>query len=55
VGDIAGLVPPETRAWPKVWWRTWWTTRRAITGAHGATLTANARAGGGLDIEVSFP
>jgi signal transduction histidine kinase len=28
---------------------------RAIAGAHGTALTANARAGGGLDIEVSFP
>jgi signal transduction histidine kinase len=28
---------------------------RAIAGAHGATLTANPRPGGGLDIEVSFP
>jgi signal transduction histidine kinase len=28
---------------------------RAIAGAHGATLTANARAGGGLEIEASFP
>jgi signal transduction histidine kinase len=27
---------------------------RAIAGAHGATLTAKARPGGGLDIEVSF-
>jgi signal transduction histidine kinase len=28
---------------------------RAIAGAHGATLTANARRQGGLHIEVSFP
>ena len=28
---------------------------RAITGAHNATLTANARPQGGLDVEVSFP
>ena len=28
---------------------------RAITGVHNATLTANARPEGGLDIEVSFP
>ena len=28
---------------------------RAIADAHGATLTANARPGGGLDIEASFP
>jgi signal transduction histidine kinase len=28
---------------------------RAIAGVHGATLTANARPEGGLDIEVSFP
>ena len=27
----------------------------AIADAHGATLTANARPGGGLDIEASFP
>jgi signal transduction histidine kinase len=27
---------------------------RAIAGAHGATLTASPRAGGGLDIQVSF-
>jgi signal transduction histidine kinase len=28
---------------------------RAIAGGHGATLTANARPEGGLDIQVSFP
>jgi signal transduction histidine kinase len=28
---------------------------RAITSGHGATLTANARPEGGLDIQVSFP
>lgn len=28
---------------------------RAIAGGHGATLTANARPGGGLDIRASFP
>ncbi len=28
---------------------------RAIVGAHGATLTANARPQGGLDVAVSFP
>ncbi len=28
---------------------------RAIADAHGATLTVNARPGGGLDIEASFP
>jgi signal transduction histidine kinase len=28
---------------------------RAIADAHGATVTARARPGGGLDIEVSFP
>jgi signal transduction histidine kinase len=28
---------------------------RAIAGVHGATLTANARPEGGLDIQVSFP
>ena len=28
---------------------------RAIASVHGATLTANARPEGGLDIEVSFP
>ena len=28
---------------------------RAIAGVHGAALTANARADGGLDIKVSFP
>jgi signal transduction histidine kinase len=28
---------------------------RAIADAHGATVTARARAGGGLDIEVAFP
>ena len=28
---------------------------RAIVGVHGATLTAQARSGGGLAIEVSFP
>jgi signal transduction histidine kinase len=28
---------------------------RAITGVHSATLTANARPEGGLDIQVSFP
>jgi signal transduction histidine kinase len=28
---------------------------RAIAGMHGATLTANARPDGGLDIHVSFP
>ena len=28
---------------------------RAIAGVHGATLTANARPDGGLDIQVSFP
>jgi len=28
---------------------------RAIAGVHGATLTANARPPGGLDIQVSFP
>jgi signal transduction histidine kinase len=28
---------------------------RAIAGVHSATLTANARPNGGLDIEVSFP
>ncbi|MGI9005390.1 MAG: sensor histidine kinase [Streptosporangiaceae bacterium] len=28
---------------------------RAIAGAHGATLTASARPGGGLSISVSFP
>jgi signal transduction histidine kinase len=28
---------------------------RAIAGVHGATLTANARHDGGLDIQVSFP
>jgi signal transduction histidine kinase len=28
---------------------------RAIAGAHGASLAARARSGGGLDIEVSFP
>jgi signal transduction histidine kinase len=28
---------------------------RAIAGAHGATLTARPRPGGGLDVEASFP
>jgi len=28
---------------------------RAIADAHGASLTAHARPGGGLDIEVTFP
>jgi signal transduction histidine kinase len=28
---------------------------RAIADAHGAALTARARPGGGLDIEVTFP
>jgi signal transduction histidine kinase len=28
---------------------------RAIVGVHGATITANARPAGGLDVEVSFP
>jgi signal transduction histidine kinase len=28
---------------------------QSIADAHGATLTAHARAAGGLEIEVSFP